>query len=309
MTEKGAKNLFVGSFDSSSCTTWLIIFCLLTILGVFLYRLAALNILGVFLEQSMSHQKPSLLLITVLTSGIFFTLMYKSVLISQLTKPKQPKQLNYINDVPLFGSDFRVFVWDPSSLADYVKANHAGLVEQGYFYLHEDMSDKTLFDKFLDGSMAYFDDPIFIFGTYLNPEFNPNVDCEFKPSDFYISKEPYMNSFTGPLASKQYAYREEVGLQLGRMVQHGFNTNERDFPADTMYYPAPKVDSTVCRKSDSRKSLKFDKTCVSIKKKNVPSLSLLDLQQLFMVYFAGNFIALVVFACEFCSWRSSHSKA
>ena len=198
MTEKGAKNLFTGSFDSPSLITWLVIFCLLTVLSVFLYQIAPLNMLGIFLEQSIPNRKPSLLLITALTSGMFFTLMYKSVLISQLTKPKQPKQLNDMNDVPLFGSDFRVFAWDPSSLADYVKANYVGLVEQGYFFLHEDIGDKTLFDKFLDGSMAFFDDPFFIFGTYLNPEFNPNVDCEFKPSDFYISKEPYMNSFTGP---------------------------------------------------------------------------------------------------------------
>ena len=275
---------------------------ILSALNSFELKHSPINAIGMLLEQSFVIRRKTLAITLTLMASLAFPLMYKSVLISQLTKPDDPRHLDWISDIPIFGQSFRVFVWSPSFVADYVQTTYPELVKRGHFLLHNRPNDPDIFQQFRDGKLAFLEDASMTIGTYLNPELNPSMDCEVGLSDLHFSAQ-YLNMvYMGPIVSKRYPYKDTVKTFFGRMKEYGFDIYERSFHARHDYYPAKKPLEKPCAKPNIEKTRGNLKRCSTVKK-TVHVLTTENLQQLFILYAAGNCLAFLVFLVEQCVFK------
>ena len=115
--------------------------------------------------------------------------MYKSVLISVLTKPREPKQVDSFQDASDLGPDFKVYVPTPTFLSDMVKANHLHRLNKGQFVFDNDAIEH--FDEFLKGKLAYLYNAKSARDRIFSQKVNPNLKCEFEDSQWHKSKEVF----------------------------------------------------------------------------------------------------------------------
>ena len=295
-------------FDNGSILSMIVMLMFLTLLYSFEIKQGALNVIGMFLEQSYVIKRKTVSMVIILLASLAFTLMYKSVLISQLTKPDEPRHLNWIWDLPLFGQNYQVFVWSPSFVADYVRTNYPQLVESGHFLLHNRPNDPQIFQKFKSGSLAYLEDSTMTVGTYLNPELNPSMDCKVEEVDLYYSKQHLNSVYMGPIASKAYPHGEMATKFFGDMKEFGFDTNERSFHPKHSLFPSKRALKKPCDKPNIDKNEGHLRRCSSTSRQAVHVLTMENLQQFFIVYAVGNCLALIVFLLEKCSSASMNWK-
>ena len=226
--DRPGSTILLGIFDEWSLAAWLVLLLLFTVILRLHSGTRHEAALSMLFEQPVKEERKSGFLALAIVSSTIFTLMYKSALMSHLTKPRLRPPLERIED--LEGSGKKVWVLTPSYVGDFVQENYADLVEKGYFVLGSDPYREEVAQGFLEGSLAILEIFEVVLGIYLNPLVNKNLDCKLRRQDLHVAQTSYVPGFLGPVASKNYSLKNEVKLALMRMDQFGFNPDRHPFP-------------------------------------------------------------------------------
>ena len=296
MANRPGSSILFGIFDLQSLLVWFGLLIILTASLLFRSDGSTLfTVLSMYQDQSVRLKTKSGFFALAIFTSTMFSIMYKSKLISHLTKPKEMKRLDRLEDLKDMDTDFKVWVWSPSYIEDYVRATFQPLVETGRFQFMKDPTDETILQGFFSGTLAILE--LFDFATdlFLNPVVNPSLDCKLHRDNLYQSKTSYIHGFMGPVSSKNYALKDKVKLALMRMDESGFNPNLHDFHWTKSVYQDDRIHNKTCERKNANNHV--FKECIR-NTEQVQKLSLAHFSNLFTVFGLGLSLSCVIFLME-----------
>ena len=224
--EYGGWHLFTAVFDLPSVCLWLMAFALLAVLAS-MHGSSLLDLTALMLDQQLRMKGSHLTLLTALIATSCFGTMFKSNLMSQLTRPSLAQPLDSMTDLDKMGADFRILVQSPSYTEDYIRERYGNLVEKGNFVFTRNFQSREIFEGFLQGKLGFFEDRAAVLEFFINPAFNQDV-CRFDHSLLHEGREPVLNNLNGHIARKSYPLKEQMTMELMRMDQFGIHDWKSD---------------------------------------------------------------------------------
>ena len=225
----GQGTILLGLFDLYSVILIFVSLAILTFILVVRSDMIDITVLGMYYDQSVGYKRKSLALATAIFGSTMFGLMYKTLLISHLTKPDPGKPLDSLEQLLDMEPSFKAWVWAPSYIEDFLRLNYKTLVDKDRIIFGDDPWDPFIMQGFFSGRLAFLDSMDSVKSIFLNPMINQGLRCSVKEDNLYSSKASYSSGFMGPISSKSYRYKEEVTKALMRMDAAGFNSNIHDF--------------------------------------------------------------------------------
>ena len=295
--------MFTGAFDAPSIALWA---AALTLICAVLFathgKTRSLTAIGAFLDQSVAL-KVSCASLVAIFAGTVFSTMYKSVLISHLTRPELEKPLDSFSDLDGALRGMRVFVQSPSNRADMLRSSQRSLVEKGAFIFGADLFSPANMGAFLEGKLAFFDDLARAMTHQFDPGFNPAMNCRLAESNVHVSRNARMTATLSPIVRKGYGQKDRLALELMRMDQFGLPRgylNVEDYAVEVSgqeMSPCPHVGSSVRKNTEKKGALEY-----CFPEKLVQRLSDSHFKLLYLVYFVGNIVAVGCFLFEFSNF-------
>ena len=295
--DSAGGSLIRGTFDDASLWCWLLILFLLASLLPTSLKLRPIGVFGMFLDQSVTARPKSSGLLVGIFSGTLFSIMYKSVLISQLTKPKPAMQLNSMDQLARMEPTFKVLVWTPSFLKTSLEEKLPALVTKGHFWFEENIYQEKVADMFLEGSLAIMTNEGDVLETILNPDLNPSVNCRVHKSNLHGSSEIFAKTFRSLLVSKTYKHTEKVRVELLKLLEFGLTSKHvsvKDRPKEYLFH-TDKAGRKACNAKPKLHRTVPD--CFRYEP-GPQKLSVDQFRQLFWIWLMGLLMAALCLLCE-----------
>ena len=225
--------------------------------------------------------------------NFFLSAMYKSVLVSQLTKPEDPKQVDSLADMLDVFRDMDIAVIGPSVVSNHLKSNalFPEFEEAGRFQMFpfNDMVENV---EKLKGKEIVMTFPDEAFLTKRLKAYNRLSPCKLFREDFHVSEQTIGRMMLAPIVRRGYNHTDLVKDVTLKLFEAGL---------DRVPNPGFEYEEKVVSSCDVDKRLKnvedvIKRPCLhnTLGKK----LSIYEVRQIIYTYLFGMSVASVVFVIE-----------